>query len=349
MSAIGAIATPTDMSDSSCQCAPGIGLVVIVLNYRTAHLTKECLRSLETEISSVPQSRVIVVDNASQDGSAEEIAAAITQHGWESWAMLLPLQNNLGFARGNNRAFNEIRHGNRFVLLLNSDTVVHPGSLRHCIEVMESDPTIGLMSCAVNNADGSIQNVARRFPTPARQITSALGLPFRLPKLFGWANTEDPSWDRRTTKRDVQWIGGAFMLARGDMIRQIGLFDDDFFFYGEDIELCYRAWKNGWRVHFDPAVSIVHFGGSSSDPTRLPEGQRSIHRWQARYLVQRKCYGRFAEWLLRVTDIANYALRLFVLRVRGAKGQENYQQLAVTFSLLIQIMSHSPSKEPKSI
>ena len=320
-------------------CNPAISLTVIVLNYRTSRLTCECLQSLAEGIQAIPNSRVIVVDNASNDGSAVEIAAEITARKWERWATLLPLNVNVGFAAGNNRAFDQVRALTKYVLLLNSDTFVRLGCLERCFSIMESDPKIGLLSCMVLNADESTQNVARRFPTPLNQFAAALGLPFRWPRLFGWANVEDPLWDRLTTKRDVDWIGGAFMFARAEMLRQIGLFDDDFFFYGEDVELCHRAWKHGWRVHFDPAGSIVHYGGASSDPLRLPESQRSGHRWHARYLVQRKCYGWLAEWMLRLTDISYYSVRLAILRLRGARQQERYRQVFKTLSLLLGILS----------
>lgn len=313
---------------------PYASVEVILVNFRSFGLTCACLASLEPEIRSLSQGHVIVVENGSQDESATEIASAIEVHGWRGWVSLLISNQNLGFAGGNNRAFMEVGSQTKYILLLNSDTIVHRGCLKYCYEKMEREPRIGLLSCMVENADGSIQNVARKTPNPVNQLITALGLPFKLPRLFGWANTEDPSWDRRTTARDVGWIGGAFMFARCEMIRQTELFDSDFFFYGEDVEFCHRVRRHGWRVHFDPAVSIAHLGGGSSDPTRLAATARSIHQWQARYLIQRKCHGRLAEWFVRLVDLASYAVRLCWLRLCGAQGEDRYRQMAATLTLL---------------
>jgi hypothetical protein len=218
--------------------------------------------------------------------------------------------------------------GARYVLLLNSDTIVHAGSLAPCLAVVEREQFIGAMSCRVLNADGSLQNVARRIPTPLNQFVSALGLPWKLPRWFGWADTEDAGWDREQACRDVGWIGGAFMLLRGDMVRRIGLLDEAFFFYGEDIEFCHRVRRAGWRVHYAPVGTITHLGGASSDPTRLPANQRVAHRWAARYLVQRKCHGAWAAWLVRLIDVLGYRARLALARVGGSRTEAKRRELA---------------------
>lgn len=292
-----------------------IQIGVLIVNYRTPQLTIDCLRSLAPEVATVAPTVVVVVDNGSGDGSAELIRSEIESQNWH-WARLVDAARNLGFAGGNNLAWQHVTRC-RYVLLLNSDTVVNPGCLRHCHMAMEADATIGAMSCLVLNADGTVQNVTRRFPTPLNQLACRLGLPWRWPRLFGGADTEDPTWDRRTVKRDVGWIGGAFMFLRGDMVRRIGLLDESFFFYGEDIEFCHRIWRSGYRVHFDPASSIVHYGGASSDPTRLASETQNAHRREARYLVQRKCHGRTAAWLMRASDLGVCTLRLLARSCSG--------------------------------
>ena len=291
-------------------------LLVALINYRTPELTIACLRSLAPEVPALAGTRVIVVDNASGDGSLDQVRAAIRAAGWSGWVELLASDRNLGFAGGNNLA---IAHGEpaEYVLLLNSDTIVQAGCLRRCLEVMESDPTIGAMSCRVLNADGSIQNVSRRFPTPLLVTVTALGLPWKLPHMFGWADAEDLGWDRVATARNVDWLGGAFLFVRASVFGSRVRLDDDFFFYGEDVEFCHRIHRRGFSLRYDPVASIVHLGGGSSDPSRMPSTLQSAQQWRARYLVQRKCWGRAAEVWVRAVDLFATALELTLTVVRG--------------------------------
>jgi hypothetical protein len=292
-------------------------LLIAIVNYRTPALTIACLRSLAPELAAVPGVRVVVVDNASGDGSLEKLEAAVRDAGWSGWLELLPSSRNLGFAGGNNLA---IAHGEpaEYVLLLNSDTIVHAGCLRRCLEVMEGDPRIGAMSCRVLNADGSIQNVARKLPTPLLATAAALRLPWQLPRMFGWADAEDLGWDRVASARDVGWLGGAFLFVRASVFGGRVRLDDDFFFYGEDIEFCHRIHQRGFSLRYDPVASIVHLGGGSSDPSRLPSAFQSAQQWRARYLVQQKCWGRAAALWLRAVDLFVAALELVFAARPGA-------------------------------
>ncbi len=295
-------------------------LLVVIVNFRTPDLTIQCLRSLAPEVASLggpARVRVIVVDNASGDDSVARLTAAI-EHEFASWCRLVVSPRNGGFAYGNNRGI-EAGGPARHTLLLNSDTIVAPGCLAHCLRVMDEDAGIGAMSCRLLNADGSVQNVCRRFPTPMRLIVSATGLTWKLPRLFAWANTEDPAWDRATTRRDVDWLGGAFLLVRGEVMGALKGLDEGFFFYGEDIEFCHRVWRLGYRCHYDPRVTTTHLGGSSSDPTRMASAARSTHHWRGRYLVLRTCHGVLAAWLVRAVDVLAYSLRALGHRLlRGA-------------------------------
>src|SRR5690606_14115181 len=123
--------------------------------------------------------------------------AAIAEHGWASWAAVYVSPDNSGFAGGNNWGFAQAEAAvgpARYVLLLNSDTIVHEGCLRYCFDRMERDATIGALSCHLKNADGSVQIASRKLPSPLHMTFSALGLPWTMPRLFGWADTEDLTW-----------------------------------------------------------------------------------------------------------------------------------------------------------
>jgi N-acetylglucosaminyl-diphospho-decaprenol L-rhamnosyltransferase len=316
-----------------------MGLLIVILNYRTPRLTIDCLQSLQDKLDEVPHTRVLVVDNGSGDGSAAMVEQAITEHQWSGWCSLLALENNLGFAGGNNEGLATLNGTHRdceWVLMLNSDTIVYPGALRYCHDLMQREPTIGMMSCLLLNKDQSLQNVTRNFPTPLRQTVCALGLPWSAPKLFSWADVYDVPDSLLKQKRDCDWIGGAFMFIRVEALRQVGGgLDASFFFYGEDIEFCHRFHRHGWRVHYDPTVSIMHIGGSSSDPTRVATKQRNIYMWQARYQVQEKCYGKWAAWVVRGADIVSFSLRKLKMLLTGKQRTDTYQNVSEALGLLL--------------
>jgi len=312
-------------------------LLVIIINYRTPQITIDCLASLAPQMSDVDGAQAVVVDNASGDDSVSLLRQAIRKNRWDNWAAVKIADKNLGFAGGNNLAMDTLldHQEAQYVLLLNSDTIVHPDVLRHCHEKMEADRSIGVMSCMLLNPDQTVQNVARRLPTPLRMTVNTFGLPWLMPKTFHWADLDDLTWDRRTTHREVEWVGGAFMFIRRRVIDKIGGLDTQFFFYGEDVEFCHRARQHNWKVWYDPSVSIVHLGGASSDPSRLNLAQRDTLTWQARYLIQRRCYGLAAEILLRAADITSSTLRFLKLLMFGGR---NTPQFAAERNMLAMLL-----------
>ena len=310
-------------------------LLIIIVNYRTPKLTVDCLESLAVQIKDVPDTGVVIVDNASGDDSVAVIGDAIIENAWDSWATLVAAKANLGFAGGNNLAMDKLldHPEAKYVLLLNSDTVVGKDVLKHCYDRMASNPSIGVMSCMLLNQDGTVQNVARRLPTPLRMAVNSFGLPWLFPKAFMWADLEDLEWDRRKEAREVEWVGGAFMFIRRRVIDKLGGLDTRFFFYGEDVEFCRRAKRNHWVIYYDPMVSVVHLGGASSDPSKLDPRDKDALKWQARYLTQRQCYGLAAEIFLRGVDILSFGMRclrlLFFGRTKSAEFAAQRDVLAM--------------------
>jgi N-acetylglucosaminyl-diphospho-decaprenol L-rhamnosyltransferase len=314
-----------------------MSLGIVIVNYRTPQVTLDCLTSVAAQINDVADTRVVLVDNASGDNSVPFLRAAIERYGW-NWITLVTSPVNRGFAGGSNLGIDALRQSqarSQFILLLNSDAMLKPNVLRYCVEQMQSDPAVGVMSCMLLNPDHSVQNAARRFPTPARLTAYSFGLPWLIPGLFSWADLDEPGWDRKTLARDVDWVGGAFMLIRRQTLESLGLLDERFFFYGEDAEFCHRAWKHGWRVRYDPGASAVHLGSASSDPTRLAAKHRNAFSWQARYQLQRRCYGRMAEMFIRVIDISSFGLRYLKLRLGGKKDTPEFAVQRDIFNLLI--------------
>lgn len=318
---------------------PSPRLTVIVLNFRTPDVTIDCLKTLAPEAAANPGMKVVLLDNASGDDSVPRIEAAIRENSWtNAWLEFRPLEKNLGFAGGNNLVLHEQmaeKAPPEYLLLLNSDTLVRPGCIAYCAKVMEADKKIGALSCMLRNRDGTVQNVCRKFPHPARESARAFGLPWILPPLFKWADLEDQGWDRTAGARDVDWIGGAFFFARTSALQEAGVLDQEFFFYGEDCEWCHRLWKRGWRIRFDPGAETVHLGGASSDSTRVRNRQRDIYTWKARFLIQRKCYGPLAEKFVRGCYTAMFALRLGFARVTGRGNSEKAADLREGLAMLL--------------
>ena len=319
-----------------------MNLLIVILNYRTPKLTIDCLQSLKDKQHEIPGGfHAVIVENGSADNSAQLIENAITQNNWQPWTTLMALQDNRGFAGGNNAALDLLQSQYKdvpYALLLNSDTIVHEGALKYCYELMQKEQQIGVMSCLLLNADKSLQNVTRDFPTPLRQALCSFGLPWIWPKRFKWADIYDVPDELLKTKRDVDWLGGAFMFLRSTALKQIGGgLDHSFFFYGEDIEFCYRFHKHHWRVHYDPAVAITHIGGSSSDPTRVSGKLKSIYMWQARYQVQKKCYGQAAAMTVRLCDILALAMKKMKMFVSGKRKSDpdRYKDVSNALSILL--------------
>lgn len=308
-----------------------MSLAIVILNYRTAGMTLDCLASLAPQMAQLPGAKAIVIDNGSGDGSAERLRDAAAARQWD-WIQLIALPENVGFSAGNNRGI-EAAGEAEFILLLNSDTLVHDGCLAYCLSVMREQVSIGILSCMLVGADGKPQIAARRFSTPPRQFVAATGLPWKYPRLFRWA---DPEWrvDPHAQPADVDWVCGAFMFCRGDLLRRLGGLDEDFFFYGEDYELCHRVHRAGFRVRYDPTASTTHLGGGSSDASRLAVTEKSRLTWRGRYLVSRKCHGRLATGVLRIIDIANYGIRSLVYRARHGRSGDRYRYSTQVLSLL---------------
>lgn len=313
-------------------------LAVVIVNYRTPQCTIECLETLARERANFPQFMAIVVENGSGDCSCETLSNAIRNNHWSDWVSILPQTFNRGFAGGSNVGIQHAisqKSPPSFILLLNNDTLVHPHCLKLAIDRMHSDPEIGAMSCMVRNADGTVQNVCRKFPRPLLETCRALGLPYLLPRHFGWADPEDPDWDRSCRARAVDWIGGAFMLVRTAVIHSAGALDESFFFYGEDTEFCHRMHKKGWLVFFDPAGEVTHLGGSSSTTCHLPARRRAELAWKGRLRVHARCYGKISALWTRFIYSTSILVNILAMWATGRRGTPPWHRSTQNLSILL--------------
>jgi len=243
-----------------------ITLLVVVLNYKTAALTSDCLRSLADEIDAIPGSRVVVTDNASGDGSVEKIASAISENHWHDWVELMPLEQNGGFAFGNNAAIRPVLASAvscPYVLLLNPDTVVRPGALKSLLTFMNEHPEAGIAGSRLEDLDGSPQHSAFRFPSVISELDFGLRLGFVSKLLSRWSGVPPIADDPHETN----WVAGASMIIRREVFEAIGLLDENYFMYFEEVDFCLRAHRAGWPCWYVPQSHVVHFVGQSSGVT----------------------------------------------------------------------------------
>jgi GT2 family glycosyltransferase len=252
-------------------------LSVIVVSYNTKNLLKQCLASVFKYTKGI-NFEVLVVDNASEDDSAAMIKKDFLQ------ARLIENKKNLGFAAANNQGIKQAK--GKYVLLLNSDTILKENSLRKMIDWMEKNNKVGVASCQLVYQDGSIQRTGGYFPNLLRIFSwmfffDDLPLIKELIKPFhpheprtGWLSSQ------YFQKQHLQdWVTGAFFLVRKRVIDQIGLLDEKFFMYVEEVEFCYRAKKAGWQVIYLPITKIVHLALKSGTQAgaRLGEYQGLIY------------------------------------------------------------------------
>jgi N-acetylglucosaminyl-diphospho-decaprenol L-rhamnosyltransferase len=247
----------------------------VIVNYRTAGLVVDCLRSLAPEVAGLPGTRVIVVDNASGDGSAERIAGAAAAEGWSGWVATVPLPDNEGFSAGNDAAIQRLRAASEppeWFLLLNPDTVVRPGALRALLERGAADPRTGIVGSRLEDPDGTPQISTFRFHTALSQLDEAasLGPLSRLLRRHALAIPVPAE------ACQVPWVSGASLMVRREVIDEIGSLDSGYFLYFEEVDLCLRATRAGWKCLYEPRSRVVHLVGRATgvDPSvairRLP-------------------------------------------------------------------------------
>ncbi len=258
---------------------------IIILNYRTPALVVDCLASLADEVRALTATSVVVVDNGSGDDSVDVIGAALRVHGWEAWASLLPLSDNLGFAGGNNVAIQAAlssRQPPDWLLLLNSDTLIRPGAVQALLAWGAALPQAGIIGARLEDPDGAPQASAFRFPSLGGEIEAGLGMAVASRALARWRMplpiSEASGW--------ADWTPGACMLIRRAVFETIGLFDTGYFMYYEDVDFCLRARRAGWRCWHAPDSRVVHLVGRS----RQSEEGHVAHRLPPAWFVSRRRY-----------------------------------------------------------
>lgn len=231
-----------------------LDVTIIIVSWNTREILRDCLRSIYENAGAL-EFETIVVDNASADGSAQMVARDFPQ------VQLVANPDNRGFAAANNQGMALAR--GRYVLLLNSDTVVLDRALEKTLAFADAHPEAAVVGCRVLNPDRTWQRTCSRFPSALNLLLSSTYLYKLFPKSRFWGREFMLYWDRSDV-REVDVVSGSFMLVRREAIARIGMMDEAFFMYAEETDWCYRFRQAGYKALFTPAGSIIHLGGASS-------------------------------------------------------------------------------------
>lgn len=265
-------------------------LSVIIVSWNTQSLLRRCLETLKDELSGI-EHEVYVVDNASADGSAPMVAK---EH---AWVHLLANRENRGFAAANNQAL-ALATG-QYLLLLNPDTEVLPGSLHTLVQFLDEHSDAGVVAPQLLNSDGSIQRSCRQFPTFAGMLYELLGLSrlfpgraqFRQYKMLDWNHDDE---------RQVDQPEGACLLTRRAVIDEVGALDEGFFMLFEEVDWCYRVKKAGWQIWFTPSAQIVHHYGQSINQVKVRmilSSHRGLYRFWRKHYQNGRWYLDAIAWI----------------------------------------------------
>lgn len=254
---------------------PDFDLSITICSWNTREDLRACLSSLRA-CACEGSFEVIVVENNSHDGSGDMVAAEFPE------VRLLAQRRNLGFTGGHNAAL-EARRG-RHAALLNSDTVVHAGAVRELLRFMEANPSAGVVGPKLLNPDGTLQYSARRFPNPVAAAFRNTPLGKLFPNNRFTRDYLMTDWDH-SEPREVDWVSGAAMFIRGEVLDRIGGLDPAYYMYCEDSDFCWRAREAGFRVLYCPTAVITHAIGHSTSqaPNRMiVRFHRSMLRFYAK-------------------------------------------------------------------
>lgn len=281
-------------------------VLVVVLNYRTPELAVRCLESLEDEVADIGSMRVVVTDNASGDGSVATIGSAIEANGWD-WCELRPLPRNGGYCFGNNAGIRPHLFGDdvpEYIMLLNPDTYVRPGAVGALLAFLDDHREVGIAGSRLEGPDGELQNGAFRFPTPLRETLDG----FRMGVLYKAIRESNALYPLSDQPMQVDWVVGAAMMIRRQVLDDVGLLDEGYFLYFDEVDFCLRARRGGWPAFYVPASVVVHLVGRAtgiSDPKARPP-RFPTYWFESRRRFFLKNHGAVATLLADVGFLGGY-------------------------------------------
>lgn len=295
---------------------------IVIVSWNTLALLRDCLQSIYDETTK-HSFEIFVVDNHSPDGSAEMVENEFPE------VKLIANQQNVGFAPANNQALEQAR--GTYVMLLNPDTLVKDGAIDKMLDYAEAnqDKKLGILTCKLLNGDGSLQRSVNRFYSFWRSFIENRFFASLFGKMGIQSKFFMSYWEHDSLK-EIDWAFGAVMLFHRDLMEEIGILDDRFYIYAEEVDYYMRAKKAGYTSLFLPDIEIVHFGSSSA---RQRRSAMFIQNYKSFYLFLRKHYGRFSYWLYR----SRACLYLFFWYVYfSAKGSDEAKTQRAVYKETIQ-------------
>ena len=259
---------------------------LVIVNYNSKEFLRKCLKSIYENTHKI-SFEVFVVDNNSKDESTKMVKKEFPQ------VNLIKNEINVGFAKANNQAIR--KSGGRYILLLNSDTLVLPNSLNMMKSFMDHHPQAGALGCKLLNPDMTLQPSCREFPGFITLLFESTFLDQLFPsnKIIGRYNLS--SWDHNRI-REVDQPMGACLMVRKKIIDEIGLLDEGFHMFFEEVDWCYRIKKRGWKIYFLPKARVIHYGGQS---IRKANFKMFLSWHKSRYRFFRKRYSEVSPLVLR--------------------------------------------------
>ncbi|MEW6685538.1 MAG: glycosyltransferase family 2 protein [Candidatus Edwardsbacteria bacterium] len=278
-----------------------LNLSVIIVTWQSEKYIKPCLRSAERELNSL-NGEIIVVDNHSSDGSVEALRKDFPT------VQIVENSQNLGFAKAVNQGLRLAK--GKYIFLLNPDTIILPGALLEMINFLESHPTVGILGPQLLNSDGTIQSSCREFPSYQNLIWEILGLARLFPKhkIFGrWKM----SYFSHNELREVDQPMGSALMVRKDVVEQIGVMDERFSMFFNEVDWCYRMKEMGWKIYFLPQAKIIHHLGASTCQSKI-RMILFLHYNLLRFLAK---YERRPLGFLPLTALATLLLFVTIIRI----------------------------------
>ncbi|MBC8491272.1 MAG: glycosyltransferase family 2 protein [Candidatus Marinimicrobia bacterium] len=262
---------------------------IVIVNYNTSELLVNCINSIYNQ-TNIYDYEIIIVDNNSQDDSVMQIRKKFPE------VIVIENEENLGYAKANNQGF-KVAQG-EYLLVLNSDTIILPGAIDKTYSFMVNNPQTGVIGCKLLNYDKSLQPSCRSFPSILNYFSESLFLYKIFPKssFLGKPYMSFMNYDK---VNEVDVVMGAFMMIKRETLEQTGYFDENFFMYSEETDLCFRIKQKGWKIFYYPEAQIIHLGGGSSEKTPV-EMFIELHKSNFKFCNKhhKNNYALIEKWIL---------------------------------------------------
>lgn len=282
-------------------------LFAVILNYRTADMTLEAAGALAKALEHIPDSRFAIVDNDSQDGSFEKLSSAVERSSYRDRCTVLASGHNGGFGAGNNFAIRQNLHGPdpaEYFLLLNSDALPSELAIKRLYDFMLAHPDAGICGAYIHGPDGEPHHTAFRFPS----VYSELEEQAQTGPISKLVSRHIVAFPIPSQSIEVEWTAAVCMLIRRETLQRIGLFDETFFLYYEETDLCRRARQAGYNVYYVRDAHVSHIGSVSTGMKQLNKPM-PLYWFEARKHYFRKHHGSGYAALADVAWLAGRGVR----------------------------------------